>query len=181
MEAIIEMRGGRLVNLADLKTEDIYLWSIRDNLAKIHRFGGNLEADYTVLHHTVIGTDIALKYFDFDTARAFFIHDFSEALMGFDMPSPIKKNFPELIEFEKNIQSVVFDWYNCKESESMHDLDYAMGYAESLAHQTKTGFWSPPRFDIQNNTLFFSFIEEPVSIEEAKSQFDSLSNELGIY
>lgn len=62
-------------------------------LSRINRFNGWTRRPYSVLEHTVIGTEYALRTgHTLDEARAFLLHDMEESVFG-DIVRPVKQRY----------------------------------------------------------------------------------------
>lgn len=89
----------------DPRPEDIDIRDIAAGLANKCRYGGQLERFYSVAQHCVIGS-----YFCED-ALWFLLHDAAEAYLA-DIQSPIKPQFPQLIEMENRILKAVAEAFD---------------------------------------------------------------------
>lgn len=77
--------------------------SVAKTLARIPRFNGHTDSDYSVAHHCVAGA-MLLQDLDHDYAAALFlIHDAHESILG-DVPSPLKAHMPGYVEYERRVE-----------------------------------------------------------------------------
>ena len=98
--------GGRFYPF-DPRVEDVTLDDIVHALAYTNRYGGHLETPISVLTHTLIVYHLVKRANGNRVERLWaLLHDAAEAYIG-DIPTPIKRNFPEFSEMEDKILRVV--------------------------------------------------------------------------
>jgi len=103
----IETFTGKMVDVFNLKQEDIDIEDIAHALSQQTRFSGHLPQFYSVAQHCVLGLEFAQDH----DKLAWLLHDASEAYL-MDMPTPIKKRFPEYKKLEKEIQRKIYTKFN---------------------------------------------------------------------
>jgi len=94
----MQLRSGRPFFLADPLPEDIEIRDIAAALSKICRFGGHTKEFYSVAEHSVYVSLLVPE----NLALYGLLHDAAEAYMG-DAIRPLKREFPQITEFEQNI------------------------------------------------------------------------------
>lgn len=103
----ITLGNGYKFNLENIRENKLDIHLVFSCLAKICRFSGNTKFFYSVLLHSINVYNIvkflykANKY----TRMAALFHDAAEFIIG-DVPSPVKRKFPNIVEFENEI----LDW-----------------------------------------------------------------------
>lgn len=81
----------------------IHLHDIAHTLSQINRWGGHTRVPYSVAQHSVLVAERVPAY-----KRAWgLLHDATEAFMGGDIVSPIKRQIPELVEMEAGIARAI--------------------------------------------------------------------------
>jgi len=101
--------GGRLLDLADPKVEDLDLEDIAHNLARVCRFGGAVDEFYSVASHSVyVARQLEAQGAALAVVRAGLLHDATEAYLG-DMVSGLKRLCPEY----RSLEDV---WAGCVEA-----------------------------------------------------------------
>lgn len=101
---MMEMFSGRMVDPMNIRPEDVSILDIAHALARINRYGGNIDADhYSVAEHSVLVALIVPE-----RARpAALMHDATEAYMGCDLVSPIKCHCPEYVRAEEKVAEAI--------------------------------------------------------------------------
>lgn len=106
--AVIRMYGGKLVDVLNVRPEDIEPRVFVHALSCIGRYTGHCKRPYSVAEHSIKLADWLEKSGAHpDMIRAALIHDWSEALFN-DLASPLKKNFASYQRYEKAAQKVIF-------------------------------------------------------------------------
>ena len=112
-DARIQTHSGRMVNVCNVKHEDIHLGDIAQSLSRLARFNGHTMEFYSVAQHSVIvrllvereakrlPPDVALKY-----ARWGLLHDAHEAYIG-DIASPLRPLCEQLVGCKYGIDQQV--------------------------------------------------------------------------
>jgi len=95
--------------LEGLRPQDVRIEDIVHSLSLQCRYMGHIEKFYSVAEHSVLVANLAAR--DHGTrsevVRCSLGHDFGEGFIG-DFPSPLKQKFPELKEFEIEVEKAVF-------------------------------------------------------------------------
>lgn len=134
------MHSGVLINIKNLKEEDLCLDDIAHHLSIIQRYGGALPINisYSVAEHCVNITNYIIcsgKYVHYRAdeltvlARGALMHDASEAYLG-DMVSPIKQHLPEYKKIENELTELINNKYNCHSCDEIKFLDKNILYDE---------------------------------------------------
>lgn len=92
-QALLEMASGKLVDVCDLKWDDVSLRDITHNLGNLCRFAGACSRFYSVAEHS-LHVGYFLRHDQGITDRSILmgglLHDASEALIA-DVPMPVKR------------------------------------------------------------------------------------------
>ena len=105
MHAFYRTHSGRMVNLADVKPQDLDLGDIAHHLARVCRFGGATRRVYSVAQHCVyVARNIVTD--DARVIRAALLHDAAEAYIG-DMTSGLKRLCPDYKRVEAQVESCI--------------------------------------------------------------------------
>lgn len=101
--SFILTRGGDRFKVGDPESYVPDLFTVGQTLSRIPRFNGHHDKDYTVAHHCIAGAftfqDAGLT----PAAALFLVHDAHETILG-DVPSPVKKYLPDLMEYEERLE-----------------------------------------------------------------------------
>lgn len=101
--SFILTRGGDRFKVGDPESYVPDLFTVGQTLSRIPRFNGHHDKIYTVAHHCMAGA-WALQDEGLHTAAALFlVHDAHETILG-DVPSPVKKYLPDLMEYEDRLE-----------------------------------------------------------------------------
>ena len=86
----------------------ISLADVAHTLSQINRWGGHTRKPYSVAQHSVLVAGFLLtEGASRETARAGLLHDSTEAYMGGDIVSPIKRNVAALMDLESGIADAI--------------------------------------------------------------------------
>ncbi|NEN87986.1 MAG: phosphohydrolase [Okeania sp. SIO3H1] len=109
---------GKLVDLQDIKPDDIDIIDIAHSLARQCRFGGHCEAFYSVAQHSVI---LSIEVAKAKKGDAFFalMHDATEAYVG-DIIHPLKVMLPGFKEIEERVWEAVKEKFHIEVSPDDH-------------------------------------------------------------
>ena len=101
-------RNGIIVNVLDMKEEDVNLGDIIHSLSNTCRFGGHSPEFYSVAQHSMMVANyvMANPHATEDNIRQALLHDAAEAYLV-DMPSPLKALMPEFRKLEDEIMAVI--------------------------------------------------------------------------
>ena len=112
---------GRNVFPLNMYATDIAIEDIAHSLSNIGRYNGHTSKLYTVGQHSVMMAEYLLeKYGKEKLALSGLLHDAPEAYIG-DMPTPLKRLFPQFVEAEDRIVAVM---------EARFKLDYPLDCPE---------------------------------------------------
>lgn len=139
------MHHGRLLNVFDLKKEDIDREVIIRGATRIHRFVGQTRYAYPVASHLIggwkylndIGASEILK-------KQWLIHEAFESYSGVDLPSPLKAMLPDYKIAETRALKVIAGAFgvNPAESDEIKKLDRAIMVAEALVLMPNQAYWN---------------------------------------
>jgi len=102
----VGMYGGKMLDITDLKPDDISIYDIGWALAQNLRFNGHTIIPYSVAEHC---TALSL-WVPEHLALVALLHDASEAYIG-DVINPVKQWCPELVALEESIHKVIFEHF----------------------------------------------------------------------
>lgn len=137
----IRLRSGRYFDLANPKADQFTERDIAGALAKICRFGGQIERFYSVAEHSC-GCAIVARNDGYGRSivRACLLHDAAEAFVG-DCVKPLKILLQDFGKIETAIESVIAERFgiiwDVETCGIVRDIDQAM-----LIHERKTLFSS---------------------------------------
>lgn len=101
--SFILTRGGDRFDVGDPESYIPDIITVAQTLARIPRFNGHHDHNYSVAHHSVAGA-MALQDAGLDDAALLFlVHDAHETILG-DIPSPLKPHIPGLLEYEARLE-----------------------------------------------------------------------------
>lgn len=117
MSIIVETYSGKVIDLEDVKPEDIDPIDIAVSLSRQRRYNGHTVIPWTVTQHSVLCSMIADKLnADANNIKACFLHDVEEYLIQ-DFIAPIKNsnmvNTTKYKDVSNKITKVVFDEFGC--------------------------------------------------------------------
>lgn len=101
----------RILNLSNLKVDDIDIKDIAWSLSHQVRFGGHLIDNYTVADHSIYMAKKFIEQKDYHNALHALLHDSTEAYIT-DIPSPVKELIPQIRLFEAKIYEVIAKKFN---------------------------------------------------------------------
>lgn len=122
MEAVIRIHpSGNMVNILDMKSEQIHIEDIAHHLALCNRFNGATAFPYSVAAHSVYMADYLVSP---ENAFAALMHDATEAYIG-DMVKPLKNAIDSFQCIEGNLWRVIAEKYGLPETlpEEVHEAD----------------------------------------------------------
>lgn len=144
MKKRFALSSGKLIDVDNIKVEDINLEDIAHHLSKIQRYNGALPIDvtYSVAEHSIS----LCNYLNWnlrhqsnpDIARWGLIHDAAEALLGDVFPSLKSDQYKELenkvnqMIFNKYIRGSVYYYRYLKEKISMCDKRMVIDEVEAI-------------------------------------------------
>jgi 5'-deoxynucleotidase YfbR-like HD superfamily hydrolase len=104
---IILTKTGRMVNMHDLKPEDVDIEDVAHALAMTARYGGHTLWFYSVAEHSVRVSELLEAWgCSREVQLMGLLHDAAEAYLV-DMPSPIKKHLPDYQKLEHAVDRVI--------------------------------------------------------------------------
>lgn len=146
------MHDGSLVDIFDLKNEDVDMETIILGSCRINRFLGQTKYPYPVASHLIGGwmylddikASLALK-------KQWLIHEAFESYSGVDLPSPLKAMLPDYKEAEKRALKTIAEAFGIDpiESDEIKALDRAIMVAEALVLMPNQAYWK--QFALDNN------------------------------
>jgi len=94
----------------DPRSEEINIEDIAHSLAFSCRFNGHCNKFYSVAQHSVFVSTLVRP----SEVLAALLHDSAEAYLG-DIISPLKIYLPNILEIEKNLKKIIFQYFDIKE------------------------------------------------------------------
>jgi uncharacterized protein len=116
--------SGVIIDLSDIRIEDINIQDIAHHLTKICRYGGamKLGQHYSVAQHSILLYEYAKKHHtNIGIAKYALMHDTSEYILG-DIPNGLKKLLPDYRVLEDNLSTLIYQKYNIKSDQSIKDI-----------------------------------------------------------
>lgn len=125
----LRLRSGRYFNLLDPHPDQFTLTDIAGALAKLCRYGGQINQFYSVAEHCVWCARVA-RYDgrSNDIVKAVFLHDAAEAFCG-DVIRPLKLLLSEYKIVEKRVESAIAQKYGvdfAAAAEYIDEIDLSM-------------------------------------------------------
>lgn len=162
----IQIHGGRIVDLADLRVEDIDLHSIATSLSRLCRFNGHGRCFYSVAQHSI---DVAHRISDPKLRIYGLIHDAHEAFIG-DIATPVKTMFRSAGTDYSNaahyIDTVIYKAFGLKyPDERIHSIVKQQDN-NALIYEAQNYMWSCQYWSYKKDMLF-----EPLGMQEAADLF----------
>lgn len=117
-------RSGRLLDLNNLKPEDISVLDIAHSLSNLCRYNGHTERFYSVAEHSVRLARYAINNYTEENnyslrlARALLLHDGTEGYVG-DVIYHLKRELPQFSDFENKVAAVLNKKYEVDTSEEI--------------------------------------------------------------
>ncbi len=155
------MYDGRVLDIFNLKKEDIDKEVIIRGACRINRFLGQTKYPYPVACHLIggwmyldeINADITLK-------KQWLIHEAFESYSGVDLPSPLKAELPLYKEAEKRALHVIAEAFgvNPAESDEIKELDRRIMVAEALVLMPNQEYWENFACEQEINPLSQEFV-----------------------
>lgn len=180
----ITTNSGRKFYPFNPKVEDVHHDDIIHSLCHKCRWNGHVNRIYTVGAHSIMVYHMVKRLGgSLDQQLQALMHDASEAYCV-DMPSPLKKGFPDFIEMEDRISKVIAEKY--KYHHKMYDL-VALADRAALIVEAKELFTNPPSWLTVNQDGKSISREEELSlkyrcsnsgIKETMSEFYSIFKQL---
>lgn len=117
----ILIHSGILFDVFNPKIEDINIIDGAHGLSNLCRFGGHAPKFYSVAQHSVL---CSLAYGTPQEQMECLLHDLTEFVL-IDLPSPIKRQIPEYVRIEENLQKIICERFNLTYplSENTHNVD----------------------------------------------------------
>lgn len=132
----IRVRSGSYFDLTDPKSDQFTFGDIAGALAKICRFGGQINCFYSVAEHLLHCADQAqADGLPLESQRAVMLHDAAEAFVG-DMVKPLKMLLPEYSEIESRVEAAIAAKFHidfAREASAVSKIDREMLIAERRA------------------------------------------------
>ena len=101
--------SGKRIDFSDqgVRVQDVHLPDIAHHLERIERFGGAGRRRWSVLAHTLTVSRLVPG----PCRLHALLHDAAEAYVG-DMPTPLKRLFPDFAELEQDVLRTIYDALN---------------------------------------------------------------------
>lgn len=163
-----EVKSGKVLNILDLKEEDILIDDIAESLSKQCRFNGHCDGFYSVAQHSV---NVMKVIEDEDLKIDALMHDAAEAYIG-DIIAPVK-NKTNIAEIESIVHNSIANKFGlyCRMPEEVHEADTRMLMTEKRDVVKSTNFWGKKLSTYKPYPKDVFQIEQLMSPEEAKEAF----------
>jgi predicted HD phosphohydrolase len=129
----MRLLSGKYFDLANPRPEDFTFFDIAGPLAKICRFGGQIDYFYSVAEHLWHCTYLAEKDgLPIETQQAILLHDAAEAFIG-DVIKPLKIMFSEYKKIELDVEWAISQKFAidfAREEQAIKKIDHEMLIAE---------------------------------------------------
>jgi len=138
------IHDGSLINVFNIKKEDVSKEAIILGACRINRFLGQTKYAYPVAAHLIggywylegIGASDIVK-------KQWLIHEAFESYSGVDLPSPLKAMLPDYKDAEKRALKVIAEALGIEpvESKQIKALDRSIMIAEAIQLMPNTKYW----------------------------------------
>lgn len=109
----IQLCSGRAFYPLDPRPHEISRNDIASALSKLCRWAGHCKKFMSIAEHSVLVWLVLRRQgADLPTQRAGLLHDGTEGLGFLDLARPIKKSFPDYVDYENNLLRVLGGRYN---------------------------------------------------------------------
>jgi len=129
----IRLRSGKYLDLSCPSPDDIQLEDIAGGLAKICRFGGQIDCFYSVAEHSVeCARQARVDGVSAEGQMAVLLHDAAEAYIG-DVVKPLKEMLPDYKAVESRLEAAIATRFGidvAKWAPVIREIDHAMLIAE---------------------------------------------------
>ena len=112
---IVTATGSRF-DYNDVQEDSINILDIIHSLSLQCRFNGHIKRFYSVLQHSLLVASLVPE----GCRKEALLHDAAEAYIG-DIPSPLKRAYPDLIKAEKKIVEVINNKFGLKTNKATLD------------------------------------------------------------
>lgn len=106
-EGRVQTFSGRIINLANVTSDDIDIEDIAHALHNINRFNGHTSKPYSVLSHSLCAAALMPE----GKKMEGLLHDAAEAYIG-DIITPIKELFPAICTYEDLLLGTILNKYD---------------------------------------------------------------------
>ena len=152
MKRLMRVYSGRILDVDDVRPQDISVDDICHGLANTPRYNGHTDFPYSVAQHSVMLMWAARKLgMSQEMQTQCLLHDAAEAYMG-DIPSPWKARWPEAQKDEVRLLEVIGEAMGVKLHplpKQVKELDYSMRLWEAyhLFPEARQDPWGPANTD----------------------------------
>lgn len=170
---LFETYSGRMVDLLNLRVEDLHVDDMLVPLSRIGRYGNHTEFLYSVGHHTLICAELARLNGESDEVIRYVLgHDLSESYLG-DIPRPLKRHLAMYGEIEERVQNTIWEFLGLDvPDQAMTDkiLKYDNGvlYWEAYLVKRNVGNWGE-NFRDSDLERFGGIVEEMMVPEDGST------------
>lgn len=140
---MIALHSGKIVDLDNLRVNDIDIEDIAHSLSMICRFNGHTSEFYSVAQHSIL---VALISPD-DLKLDGLLHDATEMLIG-DIIRPIKHLFKDYIALENRLWSTIASRYGLNDP-----MDPRIDFADKTALKAELKRFMPNGHEIANSAF----------------------------
>ena len=144
----ILLHSGVLFDVFNPNLEDINIEDGAHGLSLLCRYGGHSPKFYSVAQHSVL---CSLEKGTPKEQMEFLLHDLTEGFGMVDLPSPVKRQIPEYVRIENNLQKIICQRFDLSYplSKKTHEVDRKMLEFEYKSFFEKPNdlfdFWSPEK------------------------------------
>lgn len=175
------MYNGNLVDVFNIKKEDISKEIIIKGLCRINRFLGQTTYPYPVASH-IIGGYRYLKKINADVKylKEWVLHEAYEAYTGVDLPSPLKAILKEYKDGENQALKIVSEVFKSESinSDYIKGIDKRIMISEALILTNNIDYWIDFAEEHNIKPLERDYVLEYKSEKELKETLNQIFNEL---
>lgn len=174
------MYKGNIVDIFNLKEEDVDIEVIKLGACRINRFLGQTEYPYPVASHLIGGWRYLRDYgYTRTEMKQWLIHEAFESYSGVDLPSPLKALLPQYKEAEDRTLLIVAKalGINPPESETVKAVDREIMVAEALVLTNNDEYWTQFAKDNGIKPLSSEYVLEETNEKVLKTILDDIWEE----
>jgi 5'-deoxynucleotidase YfbR-like HD superfamily hydrolase len=165
---MITNRKGKVIDIFNIKDEDIIIEDIVLALPNICRYGGRIEYHMSVAQHAVELARWLTKQNKLHLVPHALLHDACEAYIG-DIIYPIKIQIPKFLELEEEITNLVYKKYGVDASLHKYFDPYDKGIV--INEMKALGIYEREKHLVTHVTALEGLEINLMSINEAREQY----------
>lgn len=179
---LFETYSGRMVDLMDLRIDDLHLDDMLVPLSRIGRYGNHTDFLYSVGYHTVICAELARLNGESDEVIRYVLgHDLSESYLG-DIPRPLKRHLEMYGDVEEAVQNTIWSFLglavpDAEMVDKILKYDNGILYWESYMVKRNIGEWGSDYYDedlIKFNDVVEGRLTDRVDCEDVLGMLNGL-------